>query len=212
MIDHVKLLIVDDRIAIVGGINWGTSSDRNKDFDLEVTGPAVNNLARVFEGDLVICGVNTGVRAAVPDQSVLVMATLPEVKIEPQVLAAIDSAVTSIDLEMYTLTDSAVVHALTRAANRGVSVRILLDSRQKTTNLNAFNQLVASGLSPHWYVGTGLLHAKAVVIDGKLVIVGSANWTASGFGHNHEVDVEVSSLAVASAFEAAINATWRWAS
>src|SRR5437899_2590372 len=30
-IDHVKLLIVDRRIAIVGGINWGRHSELNRD-------------------------------------------------------------------------------------------------------------------------------------------------------------------------------------
>jgi phosphatidylserine/phosphatidylglycerophosphate/cardiolipin synthase-like enzyme len=53
MIDHVKLVVVDGSAAVVGGVNWGASSDANHDFDALVHGPAVTNLERVFLRDLV---------------------------------------------------------------------------------------------------------------------------------------------------------------
>ncbi len=40
MIDHVKLLVVDSDVAVVGGINWGARSAANHDFDAELRGPA----------------------------------------------------------------------------------------------------------------------------------------------------------------------------
>ena len=43
-IDHVKLLIIDGVRAIVGGINWGTHSPQNHDFDALAVGPVVDNL------------------------------------------------------------------------------------------------------------------------------------------------------------------------
>src|SRR5579884_190016 len=36
MIDHVKLLVVDHRVAVVGGINWGVNSPWNHDYDAEL--------------------------------------------------------------------------------------------------------------------------------------------------------------------------------
>ena len=56
MIDHVKLLLVDGVVAVVGGINWGSGSAANHDFDVEVRGPVVANLGRVFIRDLATCG------------------------------------------------------------------------------------------------------------------------------------------------------------
>src|SRR5260370_24086 len=53
-IDHVKLLIVDGVEAIVGGINWGTHSRQNHDFDVLAVGPVVDNLERVFREDLAL--------------------------------------------------------------------------------------------------------------------------------------------------------------
>src|SRR5260370_562820 len=55
-IDHVKLLIVDGVKAIVGGINWGTHSRQNHDFDVLAVGPVVDNLERVFREDLALAG------------------------------------------------------------------------------------------------------------------------------------------------------------
>lgn len=55
-IDHVKLLIIDGVEAIVGGINWGTHSRLNHDFDLLAVGPVVDNLERVFRQDLALAG------------------------------------------------------------------------------------------------------------------------------------------------------------
>src|SRR6202035_3275835 len=63
MIDHVKLLVVDGSVAVVGGINWGVKSPANHDYDAEVRGPVVRNLDRVFDRDLVTCGRD----APVPD-------------------------------------------------------------------------------------------------------------------------------------------------
>ena len=45
-------------------------------------------------------------------------------------VALIDQAKTSIDMAAYVLTDWAVIQALTRAADRGVEIRIYLDGRQ----------------------------------------------------------------------------------
>jgi phosphatidylserine/phosphatidylglycerophosphate/cardiolipin synthase-like enzyme len=56
--DHRKILIADDRVAIVGGVNMATfyedgptGSDRKpywRDTDIEISGPAVSELSRLF--------------------------------------------------------------------------------------------------------------------------------------------------------------------
>jgi phosphatidylserine/phosphatidylglycerophosphate/cardiolipin synthase-like enzyme len=54
-----------------------------------------------------------------------------------------------------------------------------------------------------------LLHAKAMVVDGERLIVGSANWSRSGFTRNHELDAEFSSPSLAQTALAAMEADWR---
>jgi phosphatidylserine/phosphatidylglycerophosphate/cardiolipin synthase-like enzyme len=209
MIDHVKLLVVDATVAVVGGINWGAGSAANHDFDVEVRGPAVTNLARVFTRDLVTCGRVAVVPAAQPDRAVLVGATLPGAEILPMVLAVIAGAHRSLDVAMYTLTDAAAVDAMEVARARGIAVRVLLDPSERPSDPSAAS-LEAHGVAVRLYRSSGeKLHAKAVVADGAWVVLGSANWTVSGFEHNHELDVAIpGDTAIATALEQQFSSDW----
>ncbi|MBV8446043.1 MAG: phosphatidylserine/phosphatidylglycerophosphate/cardiolipin synthase family protein [Candidatus Dormibacteraeota bacterium] len=192
MIDHVKLLVVDADVAVVGGINWGVASPGNHDYDAEVRGPAVHNLLRVFFRDLVTCGQDVAVPDPEPDTAVVVAATLPGQEIRPLALELIGDAAHSLHLELFVLTDTGIVHALIAAASRGVSVSVLLDPSQRSS-MPAFLALEASGvIAVRWYRSHGeLLHAKAMVADSDAVLFGSANWSGGGFARNHELDIEL---------------------
>jgi cardiolipin synthase len=191
MIDHVKLLIVDARVAVIGGINWGVRSPANHDYDAEVRGPVVTNLDRVFFRDLVTCGRAVAVPDAVADPAIIVAATLPGSEIRPLAVGLIGGAVRSLDLELFVLTDTGVVHALEAAALRGVDVRVLLDPSQPSSD-PSYAALRAAGIQVRWYRSHGeLLHAKAIVADGASILFGSANWSGGGFARNHELDIEL---------------------
>jgi phosphatidylserine/phosphatidylglycerophosphate/cardiolipin synthase-like enzyme len=209
MIDHVKLLVVDGATAVVGGINWGAGSAANHDFDIEVRGPAVDNLARVFTRDLVTCGRLAVVPPPRIDPAVLVGATLPGAEILPMVLGAIATARHTLDVAMYTLTDADVVAAMEAALAHGVTVRVLLDPSERPSDASAAS-LRAHGVAVRLYRSSGeKLHAKAAIVDGSTVVLGSANWTVSGFEHNHELDVTIpANGAVAAAFEAQYQGDW----
>jgi cardiolipin synthase A/B len=209
MIDHVKLLVVDAQVAVVGGINWGTSSPANHDYDAEIRGPAVQNLERVFDRDLVTCGRMVAVPDAVPDPDVIVAATLPGQEIRPLALALIDTARRSLRLELFVLTDTGIVHDLEQAAARGVQVSVLLDPSQRSS-MPSYLALAAAGVPVRWYRSHGeLLHAKAIVADGTSVLFGSANWSGGGFARNHELDIELPAApAIAAAMIAQMQLDW----
>ena len=188
-IDHVKLLIVDGLIAVIGGINWGTASSAHHDFDVMVRGPAVGNLERVADRDLVTCGRRVTIPPAQTDASVVVASTLPFDEVRPLALAGIEGARHRLDLELFVLTDMWLVHALERAQARGVAIRLLLDPSQRSSDAAA-GELRTAGVPLRLYASHGeLLHAKAMVIDGRAVLVGSANWSGGGFSRNHEIDL-----------------------
>lgn len=191
MIDHVKLLVVDGSVAVVGGINWGTASPANHDYDAMIRGPAVHNLDRVFDRDLVTCGVAATVPAPVLDASITVASTLPGAEIRPLALQLIDGAVHSLRLELFVLTDTAIVQSLETARQRGVDVRVLLDPSQHSSD-PSYQSLVSAEVAVRWYRTRGeLLHAKAIVADSDGLLFGSANWSGGGFDRNHELDIEI---------------------
>jgi phosphatidylserine/phosphatidylglycerophosphate/cardiolipin synthase-like enzyme len=209
MIDHVKLLVVDRRIAVVGGINWGRGSFNNRDADIEVTGPAATNLQRVFDMDLITCGVTATVGPPETDSAVTVATTLPGTDIGPLALRLIRNAQQTVELDLFVLTDQAVVSALIAARHRGVAVRVLLDPNQHSGDQQAA-LLADAGVTVHRYISQGeKLHAKVGVADGGEVLVGSANWTAGGFVRNHELDVAVhDNPGLAAQMQAAMNPAW----
>jgi phosphatidylserine/phosphatidylglycerophosphate/cardiolipin synthase-like enzyme len=199
MIDHVKLLVVDGQVAVVGGINWGVNSPANHDYDAELRGPVVSNLDRVFDRDLVTCGRDIAVPDPVVDTSIDVAATLPGAEIRPLALGLIDGARHTLDLELFVLTDTGVVHALEAAALRGVEVQVLLDPSQPSSG-PSFAALSDAGVQVRWYRSRGeLLHAKAIVADATSILFGSANWSGGGFARNHELDIELVSAPIVAA-------------
>jgi phosphatidylserine/phosphatidylglycerophosphate/cardiolipin synthase-like enzyme len=204
-IDHVKLLIADDEAAL-GGMNWGAHSDRNHDYVLEtrVRGE-VDRLVRIFEQDWALAGGRAApLRPAVGE----VAQTAPGDEIRGMIERALTGARRRVMAEVYTLTDPTVIAELVQAKKRGVSVRVLLDPNQ-VYNRRAYSLLRAGGVDVRWYpVPKGvLLHAKIGLFDGELVL-GSANWTLSGLGVNHELDMETADPGAVAAYAARFESDW----
>ena len=99
-------------------------------------------------------------------------------------VAFIDRARHEIDKAAYVLTDWPILQALTRAADRGVKVRIYLDGTQLAEREPAkvFNDLAET---PGVEItikrkSSDLMHLKSYQIDGRLLRTGAANFSASG--------------------------------
>lgn len=70
-----------------------------------------------------------------------------------------------------------------QAAKRGVKVCAITNYKE-ITELLAKSQIQCKHL-----LHNKLVHTKMVVIDGKIAVVGSHNFTHSAFSHNHEISV-----------------------
>jgi phosphatidylserine/phosphatidylglycerophosphate/cardiolipin synthase-like enzyme len=204
-IDHVKLLIADD-FAVVGGMNWGKHSDRNHDYVLETRVTLeVDRLVRIFDQDWSLSGGHPAPLPSVPGE---VAQTAPGAEIRTMLEAALVHAMRRALAEVYTLTDPEVIAQLVEAHRRGADVRVLLDPNQ-SYNLHAYAVLHAAGVEVRWYpIHRGaLLHAKIGLFDAQLVL-GSANWTVSGLGVNHELDIETGDPSAVAAYAARFAADW----
>ena len=121
---------------------------------------------------------------------------------------SLNRAVHRVLAEVYTLTDPEVTAELVIAHRRGAVVRVILDPNQ-SYNLHSYAVLRAGGVEVRWYpVPKGvLLHAKIGLFDAELVL-GSANWTLSGLGVNHELDIETDDVAAMQAYAARFESDW----
>lgn len=98
----------------------------------------------------------------------------------------IDSARSRLCLSIYRLDDAVVIAAMMRARRRGVSVEVLVTRRVKGSKA-ALNVLVAAleaaGFGVRRYPILPKYHAKYIVADGRIALVGSLNFTQKCFEH-----------------------------
>jgi len=210
-IDHVKLLIVDKRLAVFGGMNWGRRSYLNHDFDVVIRGPAVRHLDSIFAGDEFRAGGSGALSPPPPPDppALRLVTTYPESAIRPEVVRVLAHSRRYVFIEMFVMSDPSVVVALEAAVARGVGAWVLLDPGQDLNQVTA-TRLRAAGVRTAFYRSRGeKLHAKAMVADGTTLVVGSANWTSSGLGHNHELDAVIDDPGLAARALARMEADWR---
>lgn len=73
--------------------------------------------------------------------------------------------------------------AIVDAIRRGVEVRAIVNSQNVADTLRQVGAQVKKFQSAH------LLHAKLMIIDDKIVVTGSHNYTQSAFSANYELSV-----------------------
>jgi len=108
-----------------------------------------------------------------------------------KIISLLDSAESSIDLEVYVFTSQEIIDSLKNAYDKGVYVRVILEKRfQGATNQDAYKQLMDHGIEVKWSsYDYKLMHTKFAVIDKKKVLVGSHNFSNSALNLNREASV-----------------------
>ena len=210
--NHRKIVVVDGRVAYVGGSNVGDEYlgldpkfGKWRDTHLELHGPIVQGAQLSFEEDWSwATGEHLDLEwslrpAETANRVALVLATGPADRYESCSLffvQAISAAVERIWIvSPYFVPDLDVMAALRLAALRGVDVRIMVP--EKADHLVVwlaafayFAELAGEGI--HFYKYTdGFLHQKVMLIDQGAAAVGTANMDNRSFRLNFEVTTVV---------------------
>ena len=224
--DHRKILIADDRVAIVGGVNLSTTYESVPpiahelggaghsppaahpvwhDVDLEIRGPVVPVLSRLFRAHwreqkgppLAPDGPVRQARQG--DEIVRVIGSSPAqlaTRYYVSVLTAMHSAQSSIWMTAaYFVPTPQELRALRAAARRGVDVRLILPSHSDVgatlaVQRSYYPRLLAAGIKVYER-SDGIVHSKSVVVDDVWSLVGSSNFDPRSVLFNDEVDVVV---------------------
>ena len=191
--NHRKIALFDGERGIVGGMNlaheyMGTSPSpsRWRDLSVLVSGDAVRRLDAIFRADW---GFASGEQLAppgtieagtIPVRVVPSGPDSPEDPIYDALLMAIFRAESRFWVSTpYFIPDEPLIRALTVAARRGIDVRIFVPERSNHLLADlvggpSLRELETQGVRIHRY--PSMLHAKAVLADERLAVVGSANF------------------------------------
>ena len=108
----------------------------------------------------------------------------------PLILAELEQATSRVDVAMFYFRSDALMDMPCKlSAKRGIAVRVLVDSDMDSTATRpVLEKLRDHGVSVYVVTppGSGKLHHKCAVVDGKVVLTGSANWSEAGEQSNHE--------------------------
>jgi cardiolipin synthase len=205
--DHRKILVADRRVAFTGGMNIGDEYGSAllparlvfRDTHARVEGPAAAEMAAVFrEGWLKSGGEPFPLEPvdAVPGPGarVLVLDSRPG-RGAREVSAALAATVGASRRRLWITTAyfaprARVCAVLGGAAARGVDVRLLLPGRSDVAVVRHaghgfFSTLLDRGVRIFEYE-PAILHAKTLVADGRLSVIGSSNLDFRSFERNAE--------------------------
>ena len=229
--DHRKLLVVDGRVAFIGGVNISSVYSNRKgaertaanpmahwrDTHLRIEGPVVEYLQwlfldhwRAIAKGPAQSGMYFPAANRVGAQRIAVAACAAGRRRNPfyrALLGAIDGAQSSIHLTVaYFVPTRRLRRALKRAARRGVDVRLALPGVSDSWATLAagrarYGSMLRAGVRI-FERHNAMLHAKTVVIDGVWATVGSSNLDWRSLLHNAEANVIVLDSGVAQQFEA----------
>jgi cardiolipin synthase A/B len=208
--DHRKIIVIDRRISFTGGMNvaneYGSSRHQKnvswRDTHVRVEGPTAWEMALVFsEGWERAGGASLHLPPLAPtDRSgarILVLDSRPG-RGHGETAAVLAALVGASRKRLwitnsYFAPDRTAIRLLGQAAQRGVDVRLLLQGRTdmplvRHAGHGNFSDLLASGVRVFEYQ-SAMLHAKTLVVDDYVSVVGSSNLDFRSFYFNAECNV-----------------------
>ncbi len=210
--NHRKIVVIDGQTGFVGGINVSDKYINKKkqqlywrDTHLRIDGPGVYYLQYLFLADWNFCCPGSLKLEKIffnedlpvkDDKLVQIVASGPDSK-QPSVLFSILQAIYLAKKEIlittpYLIPGDNIIDALRIAASSGLSVKLLVPGKSDSRLVNAaskanYNDLLQAGVEIYLYQ-KGFVHAKTLIADGKLSMIGTANMDHRSFELNFEVN------------------------
>ncbi|MGE0670082.1 MAG: phosphatidylserine/phosphatidylglycerophosphate/cardiolipin synthase family protein [Parachlamydiales bacterium] len=186
---HRKILVLDEMTLFLGSANLTTASLRHHDnLVLGLYCPPLATYLRYPTSPSFSFTVNEmqGEIWLLPDKDRQALSKL---------ISTINSAKKTIKIAMFTLTHPEIADALIAAQLRGVHVEAAVDYyTAKGASEKCIEKLRKAGICIILSQGQELLHHKWALLDERVFIMGSANWTKAAFQKNDDFLIFFSSM------------------
>lgn len=124
------------------------------------------------------------------------------------IVEAIESAQQEVVVQAYGFTHNGIAQAILRAQKRGVSVRVLMDEKSRTTNQYVIDLLLGDSVPYRLDGKHAIAHNKVMVIDTQIVVTGSYNFTNAAETRNAENVLILRSVELARAYRENFEQHW----
>lgn len=215
---HNKFVVIDSKEVWTGSFNF-TSTAAYKDFNnllrIRSTRAAQDYTAEFeeffAEGKFGPAGeANTPYPNVTIDGIACEFYYSPDDGVTDQIVAEIEQARESIVFMAYSFTSDPIAEAINARAADGVSVRGVFDESQNSSNKGGeYDAFLDAGYDVKLDGISGLQHSKVIIIDGKTVITGSFNFSASAENNNDENIVIIHDAGIAAQYLQAFEPIYR---
>ena len=110
---------------------------------------------------------------------------------------------------MFYLTNYCITNALTEANNRGVEIKIIVDSTLQKEPKSQIDELEQAGILIKIENWRGKMHQKSMVVDSCTTVIASTNWTGASEYSNDENMLVIKNKAVANLQEKEFLRLWK---
>lgn len=132
----------------------------------------------------------------------------PADDIRSTVLQYLSNTVFAFDLCMYTLSDDYLSDEILRLHDNGIAVRIICDDSKSFDAGTDVRRLAKAGIPVKTDGHPELMHHKFAVIDEKIVLNGSYNWTRTAAERNYENLIFIENQQLAKTFSHEFDRLW----
>jgi len=217
---HRKILVVDNTIAFIGGVNFHQSAKLWNDLVVKVKGPFVKRIVKSFAKSYVECGgkdpliFSESKKTFLHKTHIWLVEHFPHRKkfflkiIYKKYLNQAEDNV--ILVTPYFMPKRWFIALLHQAVLRGVKVEILVPKNTDHSLIDRVNYFYINKLAKlgvNFYLEPEMNHAKVIIIDAKEGIIGSQNLDFLSFELNAELGVFFSDLATVGKL---VNITDNW--
>lgn len=136
----------------------------------------------------------------------------PQQGCDQKLISYLDSARTSLDVAIYSLTLSDIGAAIRRAQQRGVKIRIIADYKSSFMKSSLVSELKSAGVPIKLWSGEnnrdGLMHHKFAIIDRRILQTGSFNYSRNATSRNAENQIYMSERLIINQFAGEFERLW----
>lgn len=199
---HRKIIVVDEKVGLIGGVNIGKEYHSWLDLQMELDGPIVKSLTRSFQKSYIAAGgkdkqfIARRLTGGISKAKFILLERWPGKEKNPLHAHYRDQfrkAQKSITIVTpYFIPHGWLLDEIKNAVARGVRVEVVASENASPKIADIASRLTIAALKPsgiHFYFTKELHHAKALLIDDEEGMIGSYNVDPLSFDHNLEAGV-----------------------